>query len=316
MNKKTVLFLGKVFLISIIMLAFCAAGHIFYAHYSRSTRNASYIDKIDRLKELSVDGNKAVFIGGSATHFGIHTELFEEKTGIRSVNMGLNAGTSFGLYVDSIKPYMKEGDVLFLVPEYGYYEEGWYNSTDNNVEFLLYYAPDTKSMVSTTTLLKYIPSLITTGWKNFGFYFSDTIRMKLSKNEVYKRTSSNVHGDMIIHKTLSPSSFQDTLYDFDEYPFVDDLIKSIREFEAKGVIVYLLFPPLNQTSFEASEECIHGIWQTISKTGVQTLYEPDETAFPNDSFFDTVYHLNYDSGESFTEMIIERFIKNSSLNSR
>lgn len=299
----------KILLVAFIMTAFCATGHILYRSYSTSTSNASYIDKLDRLEKLTVEGNKAVFVGGSATHFGVHSDLFEEKTGMPSVNMGLNAGVSFGLYIDSIRPYLKSGDVLFLTPEYGYYGEDWYNDTDNNVEFLLYYAPGTIKRTDAEVLLKYFPSAITVGWKNFGNYFSDMIRARLSKNEVYKRSSSNEYGDMTIHKDFSSVKFEDSEYTFLEYPFIEDLIKCVREFESEGVMVYLLFPPLNSTSFVSSEKCIGEIYNRLKESGVRLLFAPGDASYPNDDFFDTVYHLRYDSGKTYTEMIVDKYLE-------
>ncbi|MCR5353878.1 MAG: hypothetical protein K6D98_06195 [Clostridiales bacterium] len=304
-KSKSLRFASKIIIITVIMLVFCVLGHVLYRSYSKSMSNASYIDKLNRLEAMK-DENKAVFVGGSATHFGIHSKYFEEKTGIPSVNMGLNAGTSFGLYINSVKPYMKPGDILFLMPEYGYYEEGWYNDTDNNVEFLLYYAPETIKRTPASALLKYLPTALTVGWKNFGFYFQDSIRKKLSKNKVYLRSSSNEYGDMTVHENLPPDKFADSVYDFENYPFIDKLEENIKYFEDMGVKVYLLFPPLNRTSFEQSEKCADGIYQRLSDDNVKMLYKPEDSAYENDKFFDTVYHLKYESGIEFTDMIIEK----------
>ncbi len=305
-NNSAVKFVSKIILISVIVLVFCVLGHVLYKSYAKTTNNGSYIDKMRRLEELASE-DKAVFVGGSATHFGIHSKYFEEQTGIPSVNMGLNAGTSFGLYINSIKPYMKSGDVLFLMPEYGYYEEGWYNGTDNNVEFLLYYSPETIKRTPVMTLVKYLPTALTVGLKNFGFYFQDNIRKRISKNKVYLRSSSNEYGDMVIHENLPPAEFVNSVYDFEKFPFVDELEKSIKEFEDMGVKVYLLFPPLNKSSFEQSEKCANSIYERLCKDNVNVLYEPGVSAYDDDKFFDTVYHLSFSQGEEFTDMIAEKF---------
>lgn len=299
----------KLLCIVLALIILCSTGHWLYADYASQGDNASYIDKMHRLKNLQE--KKAVFVGGSATHFGIQAEMFQEKTGIESVNMGLNAGISFGLYMDSIIPYLNEGDIVFVTPEYSYYANEWYNYSEVDAEFLLYYSPEAIGAMGFEDILRMIEPTFFGGCKNFGGFFQDNIRDVLKSGEtLYLRSNSNAFGDMIGSKHWPPSAYDSICCDAPLGGFVDSMIACIEKMQARGIEVYVCYPPFNQTSFQQSKtyiDAIHG----MLKDRVNVLYFPEMACLPDTVFLDTAYHLRYSEAVEFTNMVILEYYRMS-----
>jgi len=72
---------------------------------------------------LTRDENKPlmIFVGGSSCLYGINAELVEELLDYKYqvINCGTNAGGTGILYIEALSHYLKDGDVIINVPEYG-----------------------------------------------------------------------------------------------------------------------------------------------------------------------------------------------------
>ena len=64
---------------------------------------------------------KLLVVAGSSAYFGMSAQALERATGLRSVNLGMQAGLSFDLIADLLKSRLKAGDVVLLPLEYTYY---------------------------------------------------------------------------------------------------------------------------------------------------------------------------------------------------
>lgn len=140
-------------------------GLFIYQFQFNKTYAATYKDKLERIE--TIEGEKAVFVGGSSCMFGVHTSMFEESTGIPSVNMAVSAGIPMKFYLDSISPYLNKGDKLFLCFEYGYYNYEWAMVGEPGINFILYQDSSVLSELSTKSIVTSVPDLITVGWKDW-----------------------------------------------------------------------------------------------------------------------------------------------------
>ncbi len=64
---------------------------------------------------------KLVFIGGSNCLFGVDSELLENELEIPVVDYCVQAGLPLDFSFKQIEPYLKDGDTILLILEYGYY---------------------------------------------------------------------------------------------------------------------------------------------------------------------------------------------------
>ena len=300
---KLLIIIGGVILIS-------AIGLVIYYPNIMKTNNAAYVDKAQRIESL--DSPKAVFVGGSATAFGIHAEQFQVATGMESVNMGMNAGVSFRMYIETILPNIKQGDVVFLTPEYSYYPLDYNGIEENDIFMICYFRPQLLKTLSIGDVPNFMKAAISTGLQNWSNLTNETIRDIVFGEGygVYYRTNLNEYGDFIGQKGLESKQFASLPMEHRMNNFVPNLDCAIGLMEEKGAKVYVLFPPYADTEYAQNEQFIDQIRQALSQAEhVELLFEPTDSEYPVSSFFDTVYHLTWEAAQQHTDMIIDRYQK-------
>lgn len=298
----------KVLALTLIMLIISVSGIIAYSSKLLLTSNTAYIDKKERL--ASITGQKAVFVGGSATNFGVHAEDFEKATGIASVNMGLNADVAYYSYIDSILPYLNEGDLIFLIPEYSYYSKGYRKMGETDVHMRFYFDRSLLNQMNIVDTISFIAVSASTGIQNWSSIANETIRDVVFKEGygVYYRKGSNEYGDFSGHKDLPSKPFASLALEHELSDFIMCLEKDIQRLQSKGVRVFLLFPPYENAEYALHAEHIDKIYSEINRNlSAIILFKPQDSVYPTSEFFDTVYHLRWAAASEYTEMIIEKY---------
>lgn len=293
----------------ISMIVFSISGFLCYGYlFSSRTHMMTYVDKINRLKEIK--GRKAIFIGGSATHFGVCAENFEKETQINSLNMGMHASINLPTYIDDVKPYMNKGDILFIIPEYDYYCTEWKKSDSQNVEFAVFY--DTRIMDFCTQSFDALPNLIYTGWSEWSNIFKQIVSLSFTgkTTESYHRQESNQWGDYMVNigeRKISPS--YEVFMDLN-YESVNSFKQSVFELQKKGINVFVLFPPYVEYAYNGNNYVINKVYSKLKQENkICLLFSPENSKFEKTFFYDTVYHLNLTGKKEYTRLIIETFRK-------
>ncbi|MDD3414992.1 MAG: hypothetical protein PHY47_13450 [Lachnospiraceae bacterium] len=301
--RKLGIKLASGFLIAVLL---SVGGYTCYGNlFSKETHMMSYKDKLERLSEL--EEKKAVFVGGSATHFGISAEKFEQSTGIQSVNMGLHASISMDTYLSTVIPFLKEGDLLFITPEYDYYCTEWIKTDSQNTEFAVYYNDQLCKYAFSST--DAVPNLLYTGWNQWSNICKQIISLKLygKTTEAYSRNGSNKWGDYTMNNHPSEiSSSYSTLKGINDES-MKKLQSYINEIKNNGIQVYVLFPPYLDSAYEVNKVTINEVYKSLENANVDLLFEPGETKYDSSQFFDTVYHLNDNGRNRYTQLLIEKF---------
>jgi hypothetical protein len=302
----------SVFIFVFIVLSIL--GFIMYHNIFQDTYLASYINKIERLESLQY-ARKAVFIGGSATHFSIQAELFEKETCISSVNMGLHAGGSFKMYMDNVLPFLNSGDKIFLCLEYEYYSSDFDMISDESI--ILVYQSNQLIFQNTSFFykIKNIPETLTLGWRQLGniikYYMASLIDRDYLNTFLgdYRRDYSDEYGDYKGIKNI-PNKFLKINHSFvyEDKMFISKLDKYLDRIARKGIEIYLLFPPGDYSLFETSGMEIEKIYSKVSSLkNIKLLFHPQEVIYNNNDFFDTFYHLNYNAAIKYTQYIISKY---------
>ena len=103
----------------------CKAFSNLRLNASLPPHHVSHAESISsRLEQLlSRDSNKSLimFVGGSSCLYGIKSEIIEKELGYKYqiLNCGTNAGGTGVLYIEGLSHFMREGDIVVNVPEYG-----------------------------------------------------------------------------------------------------------------------------------------------------------------------------------------------------
>jgi|GEM_PF-5757901 len=315
-SSKLKLFL-KLTIIFVSVFVFTLAGHGLYYICEQNNYDGCYQYKLKLLKEVPEDTKKAVFIGGSGVNFGISAEVFEEETGIRSINMGFSAGRSFDMYLESIKPYINDGDYVFISPELGYYSGDFHNVDSSSMMFCEYQNPDSLRILSFGDFVNYCRYTIENGWK--GWYNSIQFGSKtfiqdvlhLRDYTIYDKWECNESGDFILHRNKEPASFETTKGDYilSSRAFIDDLNKYIDDWKKEvNFTPIIMFTPLDEDAVEDVEHLEKFVADIDAATDIPILFSAAESLYPPEYFFDTPLHLRYEySRDVYTKMVVEAF---------
>jgi hypothetical protein len=77
---------------------------------------AAYADKLARLEHLAPP--RLILVGGSSMAFGVDSRMLEEELGRPVVNLGLHAATGMEFQLNTLRPFLRRGDVVVLGLEY------------------------------------------------------------------------------------------------------------------------------------------------------------------------------------------------------
>ena len=103
----------------ILTLAIVLTG-LAIGQYDTHVRDDNYLAAVlekDRLIRTT-PSPKMILVGGSNLAFGIDSKMLQDSLGIRVVNMGLYAKLGLRYMLAQVRPYIKTGDVVIVVPEY------------------------------------------------------------------------------------------------------------------------------------------------------------------------------------------------------
>lgn len=316
-NSRTKLLI-KLLIVFISVFAFTIAGHGVYYICEQNNYDGCYQYKLKLLREVPNGTQKAVFIGGSGTNFGVSAETFEEATGIRSINMGFSAGRSFDMYLESVRPYLNNGDYLFLSPELGYYSGEFHTIDKESMMFYEYQNRDSLRLLSFSDFVNYCKYSIEngwTGWFNSLSFGSKTFIqdvLKLRGYSIYDKWECNANGDFTLHRNEEPVDFSTSKSNFPGIT-TSSFIGGLNEYMCSlkkevGVQSYIIFPPLDEDSVQDINQ-IDGFVDSIDKlVNVDLLFSLKDSIYPHSYFFDTHLHLQYKySKDVYTKLIIEKF---------
>jgi hypothetical protein len=290
----------KISLVLLIILIFIIAILLIPEKSMYSTYLSAIIDKHQILKTKK--SPKIVFVGGSNIAFGLDTSMIEKRVGLSAFNMGLNAGLGLRFMLDEVKPYIKSGDVIVVIPEYQQFLGNTLNGESGgellsviNVfpESIMYI----KSPMQYLSLSKALPEFI----RSKSIMFLKEKIGGIQKSEIYFRKAFNENGDVISHlgkKSADVGVDISKLELFEKKSaFNYDSIKILNEYNNYitniGAKVLLTFPCIPQIHYNQNKEYIESIHNCLKDNlKLQIIGTPMDYVFPVSDFFNTVYHLN------------------------
>ena len=223
------------------------------------------------------------------------------------INMGLHAGMGLAYQLESVSPYIKAGDYVFIVPEYDNFSGclgGW-----ETLMIVCDVCPEERWKLDARQLwhlFGYMPSYgmakVRRLIKSFAKRISGGAERKNEWAYLY-----NEYGDMtnswfdVRSKPLKAGTGMsaDTL--------TEDCCTRIRRFiEAHpDACVYLLPPALHDLSFENNAEYIRAIEKMLARNRMPFIARPERYKMKGDEIWDACYHLNGPGVSARTRRIIE-----------
>lgn len=263
---------------------------------------------------------KLVIAGGSNTLFGLKAERMQRTLGIPVVNMGIQAGLNGDYLFKRIKDVTNPGDCVLMVLEYNAVDP---RSSSVNLD------PSLTEHVLSNDLgyFRELPLAVKLKW--FFAYPPGRLweRMKYKAHpkpvgddpDAYRADTVNMYGDETRHRredqsgrmkkkiaAMRPAGYAHRLPGAEWKMALRSFVKWGREHGVRMVLAYPAFmyfeeyrtPPL-RTYFEEVERFYRGL-------GVEVIGSPFDSMYPRDDFFDTNYHLTYDTAVRRTDALAER----------
>lgn len=293
---------------AVLFGAAIVASGILIGQYDTSASDNNYLAAVlekDRLIRKT-PSPKIILVGGSNLAFGIDSRMMRDSLHIDVVNMGLYARLGLRYMLAQVKPYIRRGDVVVIVPEYDQFY-GKFSEGDNTLTTALLYAPADR-IADFTKSYSVIDVVLRPRVENVRLAFlqgtADLFGVKNryfppDTNAVYNRRSFNQYGDMISHlgrRGKRPDSiFAGELPEPTEFSTraVDELNDVSDAARAHGAHVYFLFPSYMDRAYTVNRRKIAALERRLSREmRIPIVGSPGDFAMPSDLFFDTRFHLN------------------------
>ena len=264
---------------------------------------AALIDKHARL--TAAPSPKLVIVGGSSSAFGIDSRRLDEALGQKYevVNTALHGGLGLHFMLAFVKPHLRPGDVVLVVPEYSLLYDAHSDATALNEALGEY--PDAWRYVSPFQS-KIVPAtVLLTIQKRARKFLGVT---PVVEDSLYTRRGFNRYGDLVSHLRVEPRRDIDPvpLHFRTPAPKAVEMLNAFSAYcRANDVRVFMTFSPYPRPYVAGGakdEEWLHMVRETVD---IPIISNPTTYLLPLDHFYDTVYHLNEKGRQVRTTRLIK-----------
>lgn len=307
-NKDINTFILKVTIFIVLLFVIFIIGLIIPDKSATQNLHYSIVDKQRLLREIG--SPRLILVGGSNLSFGIDSKKIQDSLNINVINTGIHAGYGLKFIIDYVSPYIKDGDIVVLSPEYElFFVKGTLgdgasliqaiDAVPNNFYLL--------SLGQVLTLIRYIPQHAIGKLKTYLLSF---MRFTAPSKEIglYERRSFNKFGDVDVHWNRTSRIIEPTIIakDNNVNPAALQIIKDFRKnIEMKNGRLYIAYPCFNYASYKLSEIQIRLVKQELIKNNFKILGNPERYSLPDNLYFDTSYHLNKRGVDIRTELLLQ-----------
>jgi hypothetical protein len=293
---------------------------ILISQYRSVERDDSYVAAVIDKDRLIRDtpSPRIILVGGSNLAFGIDSKAVHDSLGLGVVNMGLYAKLGLKYMLAQVRPYIKRGDVVVVMPEYGQFY-GDYSKGDNTLNTALLYTPldQIPAFVRSFSIvdvvlrprveaarLSFLRGAAALVGREEYFFPKDT-------NQIYNRHSFNAYGDVVAHldrKGKDPDSFfLRRLPPSSEFSV--DLLGELNSVESKalgeGAHAYFMFPSYIDRAYAMNAAAIDTLQMKLSTMQMPIVGTPKDFVYPGRLMFDSRYHLNAEGRRKRTLEVIK-----------
>jgi|GEM_PF-2039000 len=310
----------KLFFIKIIILSAFVIGSLLAVNILGKYDKNNYIyaisDKYDKAKQMP--SPKLICIGGSSLAFGIDSKVLQDSLHIPVVNMGLEADLGISFLLTETEMVAQKDDVVIWSFEYfpteekaidgeDYYKAIAYNAFPSIFNFLTF-----KNKMDFLRL-KYLYFLRD---KTLATLHNRTMKtiVKDSNKFNYQRKGFNAYGDETFHITQPP---QDTILwgntllpvhnSHNEITMINECADRLKK---QGIKIYFLFPCCAKSMADKNKDMLKDYENQLRKgLNITLLNSVVEMTYPDNLFYDTVFHLNKNGRQLYTRKVLEMLRK-------
>ncbi|MDY0040964.1 MAG: hypothetical protein RBS57_11700 [Desulforhabdus sp.] len=284
----------------------------FYTQLPYSHSLSLIINKLDLVR--NTPSPKVVFVGGSGTYSGLDSKLVHKEMKCSAVNMAVYAGFGVLPILPLIEPFLRAGDVVVIVPEYGLIHSGLKN-TEKSRKWLLAASP-------LSALDRYYPRSA----EGLRYLLIDLADLSTSKLSILPQslfgTSKGYHkskrvmnefGDMTGEaqfEDLPSDKLLDRGIAYAQKPVDANVIKELNRFTQSaarvGCRVFFVFAAFPEGEYEMNRAAFDALYSQLrAELGIPVLGTPYDFLYPYEYFQDSVNHLSAQGKTLRTRKMIE-----------
>ena len=248
---------------------------------------------------------RIILAGASGTIFGYDSELLEELTGYRVINLGITLQTGLFFILSEIKQYAQPGDIVILAPEYHLFMKDQTDirliaeliTYDHNVIFLV-----NQRIKVVVPMLKEIARVTGLGT---GSLLANSITAA-----PFTLADITSNGDLVDHCHTGQLNFSDTWVDsmaFDE-GFPESAFSGVNQVsqfcDSLDINFYLFFPAVTD-SFFIKPEINSLASRMFDEIDISFLGNAELNVYEDSMFYNSIYHLNTNAAIVRTHILYE-----------
>lgn len=290
-------------MIVIVMLSYLGLLWVCYTPPDQNAYVAASFDKMKRMQELP--SPKMILVGGSNLAFGINSEKMQVALGMPVVNMGLDAGLGLKFMLDQVKPFLIQGDVIVIAPEYDHFTGNLFSGSGALIKLIE--INHDWSKLADISMITLANNLMSRNQTIFGFSRSTPRISDISKSWDYSRAGFNSFGDEIAHLSFPNEKFKE------DGPVGTNInLKAIRYLKnfidtnvASGISVLVFYPCISKSYYSHNLQSIETVTKALGKNIFMPLTTPENFVYDDDLFFNTSYHLNAQGRQLHTANMLQ-----------
>lgn len=265
-------------------------------------------DKVELLK--TTEGPRLVLLGGSGVAFGADSALLErELDGYHVVNCGMYAALGTTVMLDLSLPYIREGDIVILIPEQQAQTlSGWF---DPAIMWQgLDGAYELRHLLSAEKRGRLLGAFPEFAGQKYSCYLHES---PPDPQGVYRRCSFNERGDIVSPlcvQNVMPGGFDaSTPILFEETMVEEAFIAQVREYARKltekGAALWYGYCPMNAPAVRGGLSEADEFYMTLqNKLGIPLAGDPRDFILDAEWFYDTNFHPNRSGKTVYTRALI------------
>jgi hypothetical protein len=276
-------------------------------------------NKLDTVETAGRD--RIIFVGGSGLFDGLDGEMVQARLHRPVVNLGLYIGFGVTALLREIKPFLRPGDRVVIIPEYS----GVFDFPDDQArKWLFALAPVKNFSVLYRPLPNPVPaftadfvSLVRQKLEAFPKALQEALRTGrwsafFGRGYVYYRRYFKADGDSLRTMRAAASAdqielrgmdiFNDVRYRDQSFAAVSDFCREERK---HSVQTYFIFPAYPEDEYRRQEKSMKRYETRLRKElDCRILGTPQDFLYPYTLFTNTVHHLSVEGRRIRTEKLI------------
>jgi hypothetical protein len=296
-------FLYKILWFIIILILPLTIG-VFLPATPRALKSLIFSDLQKDSLIKNVESPRIIFIGGSNLSFGLNCQMIKDSLNINPVNTGIHASIGLIYMMSNSLKFIKEGDIVILVPEYQQFCGDYaYGDDGEELTRTIFDVNISKihllNIEQIINVIKKLPKYSISKFKASEYY-------GIIESDIYGVNSFNKYGDAYKHWGLKRVVFK---------PFGNignnlnqEVFNAIKEYqieiEKKNAVLLISYPGYQDLSYLNSNDYIKKIETQLKINGFTTIGSPEEYMIPDSLMFNTPYHLSKKGVDYRTNLLI------------